>query len=101
MISTMWTKAPADLLGTGGLDVRPVFGPGLCTGSLENPALRIAAPFAPVQGTGLPAAAIALRLRPATRRPIGHDVVNPAYESTTFDNNGTTLGIHSSRRPQS
>ena len=99
MISTTWTKAPADLLGTGGLDVRPAFGPGLCTGSLENPALRIAAPFAPVQGTGLPSGATALRLRPVTRRPIGHDVVTTDY--TTFEKNGTTLGNHSSGRPQS
>ena len=101
MISTTPTLAPADLLGTGSLDVRPVFGPGLCAGSVENPALRIAAPFAPVQGTGLPAGSTALRLRPVTRRPIGHDVVTPAYANTTFENNGTTLGNHSSRRPQS
>ena len=102
MISTMWTKAPADLLGTGGLDVRPVFGPGLCTGSLENPALRITAPSAPVQGTGLPAGSTAIRLRPVTRRPIGHDVVTEqAYDGMTFENNGTTLGNHSSGRPQS
>ena len=102
MISTTWTKAPADLLGSSGLDVRPAFGPGLCTGSGENPAPRIAAPFAPVQGTGLPAGSTAIRLRPVTRRPIGHDVVTPqAYENTTFENNGTTLGNHSSGRPRS
>ncbi len=97
MISTMWTKAPADLLGLGGIDVRPAYGPGLCSGSAELVAVHIAAPTAPVQGTGLPAGSTAVRLRPVTRQAIGHDVVTKNF----FDNNGTTLGIHSSRRPQS
>jgi hypothetical protein len=97
MISMTWTKAPADLLGLGGFDVRPAFGPGLCSGSAEPVAVHIAAPTAPVQGTGLPAAGTAVRLRPVTGQVIGHDVVT----QQTFENNGTTLGIHSSRRPQS
>ena len=96
MISMTWTKAPADLLGQGGLDVRPVYGPGLCSGSAELVAVHIAAPTAPVQGTGLPAGSTAVRLRPVTAPAIGHDVT-----TTTFENNGTTLGIPSSRRPQS
>ena len=99
MISTTWMKAPVDLLGMGGLDVRPAFGPGLCSGSAELVAVHTAAPTAPVQGTGLPAGSTAVRLRPVTRRPIGHDVVTTDY--TTFENNGTTLGNHSSGRPQS
>jgi hypothetical protein len=105
MITTTWMQAPADLLGTGGLDVRPAFGPGLHLGVSEQAAPRIAERFAPVQGTGVSAGSAALRLRPVTRRPIGHDVVPTvectAYENTTFENNGTTLGNHSSGRPQS
>ena len=97
MINMTWTKAPADLLGLGGFDVRPAFGPGLCSGSAETVAVHIAAPTAPVQGTGLPAAGTAVRLRPVTGQAIGHDVMT----QQTFENNGTTLGIHSSRRPQS
>ncbi len=97
MISTTWTKAPADLLGQGGIDVRPAYGTGLCGGSADLVAVQIAAPTAPAQGTGLPAGSPAVRLRPVTQRPIGHDVVT----TNAFDDNGTTLGIHSSRRPQS
>lgn len=97
MISTTWTKAPADLLGLGGIDVRPAYGPGLCGGSADLLAVQIAAPTAPAQGTGLPAGGTAVRLRPVTRQAIGHDVVT----KNVFENNGTTLGIHSSRRRQS
>jgi hypothetical protein len=93
MISTTWMKAPADLLGLGGFDVRPVYGPSLCGGVAE----RAVAPIATRQGTRVPAAGTALRLRPVTRQAIGHDVVI----TKSFENNGTTLGIHSSRRPQS
>ncbi len=97
MISTTWTKAPADSLGLGGIDVRPAYAPGLCGGSADLVAMRIAAPTAPVQGTGLPTGSTAVRLRPVIRQAIGHDVVT----TENFENNGTTLGIHSSRRPQS
>ncbi|SNR75052.1 hypothetical protein [Blastococcus mobilis] len=93
MISTTWMKAPADLLGLGGFDVRPVYGPGLCGGRAE----RAVAPIATRQRTDLPAVGTALRVRPVTRQAVGHDVVIKNF----FDNNGTTLGIHSSRRPQS
>jgi hypothetical protein len=97
MISTTWTKAPADLLGLGGSDVRPAYGPGLCSGLTELAAVHMAAPTAPVHGTGVPAAGTAVRLRPVTRQAIGHDVVT----KKSFEINSTTLGIHSSRRPQS
>ena len=90
MISTTWTKAPADLLGLGSLDVRPAYGPGQCF------AERAGAPTATAQGTGLSAVGTAVRVRPVARQAIGHDVI-----TNSFDNNGTTLGIHSSRRPQS
>ena len=97
MITMTATFAPADLLGLGGSDLRPAFGPGLCSGSAELVAVHIAAPTAPVQGTGLPAGSTAVRLSPVTALAIGHDVVT----TKTFENNGTALGIHSSRRPQS
>ena len=103
MISTMWTTAPADLLGLGGLAVRPVYGPGLCAGVAERAVAPTAAFLAASQGTGLPAGSTAVRLRPVTPQPIGDVVATRAGfdGSTTFDNNGTTLGSHSSRRPQS
>jgi len=91
MISTTWTTAPADLLGLGRLGMRPAYGPGL-SGFAE----RAGAPTATRQGTGLPAVSTAVRLRPGARQVIGHDVI-----ATSFQNNGTTLGIHASRRPPS
>lgn len=103
MISMTPTVAPADLLGLGGFDVRPAYGPGLCAGLAERAVAPIAAFAAPWQGTGLPAGSTARRLRLVTRRPIGHDVVTSDSfgNSATFENNGTTLGYHSSGRPQS
>jgi hypothetical protein len=97
MISTTWTKAPADLLGLGGIDVRPAFGPGLCSGFAEYLAAPVNAPIAAAQGTGLSTAGTAVRLRPVTRHTAG-DVVET---TTVFQNNGTTLGNHSPGRPQS
>jgi hypothetical protein len=93
MINMTWSKAPADVLGLGGLDVRPAYGPGLCSGRAE----RAVAPIAPAQGTGLSAVGTAVRPRPVVRQAFGHDVVT----TKNFENTGTTLGIHSSRRPQS
>jgi hypothetical protein len=93
MINMTWSNAPTDLLGRGGLDVRPAYGPGLCSGRAE----RTVAPFAPTQGTGLSAVGTAVRLRPVVRQAIGHDVVT----TKNVQNTGTTLGIPSSRRPQS
>ncbi len=75
MISMTPTFAPADSLGLGGFDVRPAYGPALCSGSADLVAVHIAAPTAPAQGTGLPAGSTAVRLRPVTRQAIGHDVV--------------------------
>ncbi|HEY0127156.1 MAG TPA: hypothetical protein VGB58_08470 [Blastococcus sp.] len=103
MISMTPTWAPADLPGLGGFDVRPAFGPGLCTSSAELVAVHLTAPAVPVQGTGLPAGSAAVRRRPLPAPAIGHDVVtgDSSDHNTTFENDGTTLGIHSSRRPQS
>ena len=96
MINAIPTMAPADLLGLGSLDVRGAYGPRLCSGLADLLAVHTAAPTAPAQGTGLPTGGTAVRLRPVTRQPIGAVVV-----TKTFENNGTTLGNHSSRRPQS
>ena len=81
MITTTWTKAPADLLGLGSSDVRRCTGYDARTGIAVSPAPRVA----PFQGTGVPAGGIAVRLR-----PLAHNSID-----------GTTLGIHSSRRPLS
>ncbi|SFE65624.1 hypothetical protein [Blastococcus tunisiensis] len=97
MISTTTTWAPADLLGQGGLDVRPVYATGPCAGLAERAVAPMTAPTAPSRGTGLPTGSASVRLRPDARQAIGHDVVT----TNAFDNNGTTLGYHSSGRPQS
>ncbi len=91
MISTTWTKAPADLLGLGSFDVCPASVAG------AGSALRLAAVGAPFGTTRLPIGGGAVRLRPATRQPVGHDGVT----ANVTQNNGATLGIPSSRRPQS
>jgi hypothetical protein len=97
MITTTWTKAPADLLGLGssaarrcaGFDSRTVIG--------ISPAPRVA----PVQGTGVPADGTAVRLRPvfqAARIEVRNATLAHNYIGT---NDGTTLGICSSGRPLS
>jgi hypothetical protein len=95
MISTTWTTAPAGPLGLGSLDVRPAYGPGLF-----GFAARAGSPTATAQGTGLPAVGTGVRVRPGARQVIGQ-VIGQDVRSTSLQNNGTTLGIHSSRRPQS
>ena len=98
MITTTWTKAPADLLGLGSSDVRRCTGYDARTGIAVSPAPRVA----PVQGTGVPAGGIAVRLRPdfgQARTQARFEIQNPALAHNSID--GTTLGIHSSRRPLS
>jgi hypothetical protein len=94
MTKNMWTFVPAGVLGTGGADARPYGGP----------AVRAAAqpPFAMHQGTGLPAT----RLRTFVS---GVVVTGTAGTGTTCtprgefiaQNDGTTLGFHTSSRPLS
>jgi hypothetical protein len=79
MITDTWTKAPADLLGLGGFDVR------LCT---ERPV--------PFSGTGLPAGATAVRLR-----QVAGQAGYTAPMAFAHNSIGTTLGIHPSGRPLS
>ena len=91
MITTTWTKSPADLLGLGGsallecagLDRRTVIG--------VSPAPRVA----PFQGSGVPASGVAVRLRPIAQAA-GTDDQNQTHNFI-----GTTLGIHPSERPLS
>ena len=94
------TFAPADLVGLGGsamprcgdLDQRTVIG--------VTPAARVA----PFQGTGVPAGGTAARLRPAfqARPEVQISSWNAVAANAFADNSiGTTLGICSSRRPQS
>lgn len=105
MTKTMWTFAPAGVLGQGSVDVRPYPGVVVC-------------PTAPAaRGTGLPIGGFATevrgatgdeiaRLRPLTgsvavlaraQAPIAQNVI--AQQST--QNDDTTLGIHFPGRPQS
>jgi len=88
MITTTWTDAPTGLSGLGGAAVRS------CSGVM-------AAPIASVQGTGLPIAGTAVRMREAfrptgtqTRSALDHNYIGAK-------NDGTTLGIHTPGRPLS
>lgn len=95
MITTTWTKAPADLLGLGGSAVLECAGLDSRTVIGVSPAPRVA----PFQGSGVPAGGIAARLRPAYQaRP---EVQVSAWNTAVHNFIGTTLGIRSSGRPQS
>ena len=96
MITTTWTKAPADLLGLGcsavssraGLDHRTVIG------------VTPATPVAPFQGTAVPSA---VQLRPVQARPEVQVGTRATVSANPFAHNsiGTALGNCSSGRPQS
>ena len=79
MSTNMWIKAPADLLGLGGLDVR------LCGERVV-----------PFPGTGVPAGATAVR-----QRPVAGQAGYTAPMALAHNSIGTTLGIHPSGRPLS
>jgi hypothetical protein len=87
MISTMWTTAPAGLLGLGGSDARPYAVPGT------------AVPFGGMTG--------AARLRSADRQAFLQAPVVDVFgvevhvQKPIAPTTGTTLGIPSSRRPAS
>jgi hypothetical protein len=99
-MSTMTqTLTPADLLGLGGSAVSPCADLDHRTVIGVTPAARVA----PVQGTAVPAG-IAARLRPVFQgRPEVQVSAWNTVEANTVAHNsiGTTLGISSSRRPQS
>jgi hypothetical protein len=100
-MSTMTqTLTPAALLGRGGSAVSPCADLDHRTVIGVTPAARVA----PFQGTGVPAGASAARLRPAfhTRPELQVSARNTVWANTFAHNSiGTTLGICSSRRPQS
>jgi hypothetical protein len=91
MITTTWTKSPADLLGLGGSAMRECTGLDRRTVIGVSPAPRVA----PVQGTGVPAAGVAVRLRPIAQ------AARTEYQNQPHNFIGTTLGIHPSGRPLS
>jgi hypothetical protein len=98
MIRMTWMSAPAGSFGPGSADVRPGHRSGLGTGLPTGTVTRTAAcpavlPLHAVHGT----AVFAVRLRPDTRQQVARD----GMTEQTFQNFGTTLGIHSSGRPQS
>jgi hypothetical protein len=96
MITTMWTNAPADLLGLGGSDARACAGTGMPLGVAMVPT------GVPVQGTGLPTGGTAVRLREDFRQidaVTGDEAFDHNSIGTKYD--ATTLGIRSSRRPLS
>jgi hypothetical protein len=100
VITMTWTTTPADLLGLGSAAVRP------CTGIDVAVSAALRTPVAPVMETGLPTGGTTVRLRPAF--PQARADVPTTRRSTAFahnyiavKNDGTPLGIHSSRRPQS
>jgi hypothetical protein len=87
MLTTFWT-APAGVCGRGSVAVRP--------------SLLAAVPV--VQGSGLPAAGMAPRNRDrvAVRTGFGAALIQKTTPNDAItQNDGTTLGIHPSRRPRS
>jgi hypothetical protein len=97
MITTTWTKAPADLLGLGSSDVRRCTGFDARTGITVSSAPRVA----PVRGTGVPTGGTAVRLRPGCLQARAQAQFAPLAHNSIGTNDDTTLGICSSRRPLS
>jgi hypothetical protein len=111
MIDTRFACAPAGVTARGGLDVRPA---GLAALPPSRPryavvrsmtpfdltGTAVAAPPAPVQGTGLPAAgAVAPFGTPVTGTGVA--VIGTDAPQLHNSKQRTTLGIHSPGRPQS
>ena len=94
MITTTWTKSPADLLGLGSVAVRPCIGIVVAVSPVR-------APITSVPGTGLPFGGTAVRMRPEVRQA-GADARTTAFTHNSIAvTNGTPLGIHPSGRPKS
>ena len=93
MNTTTWTTPPADLLGWVGFAMRPCI-------ALDLPGVSAAPRDAQVRGTGVPAGSAA-RLRPVFQQAVNEALIGARYTAVTHNSIGTTLGIHSSRRPQS
>jgi hypothetical protein len=82
MISMTWTAAPTDYLGLGGSDACPQVNPRTQT----------------VQGTAVPFARDRKVFVPAGGERLVEDF---RIHNSIAPNDGTTLGIHPPRRPQS
>ena len=96
MTKNMWMSVPAGALGKGSADARP-FG---------DAAVRAAAqpPFAVLQGTGLPVARFRdLGYGPIVDAAVSGTGIAPCTPRGEFiaQNDGTTLGFHTSSRPLS
>jgi hypothetical protein len=96
MITMTWTAAPAALSGLGGAAVRPCSAFG---SRITVPAdAAMAAPFVPIQGTGVPADGTVVRVREAFRQT-GTQKRDHNYIGAT--NDATTLGLRTPGRPPS
>ena len=96
MITMTWTTAPAGLSGPGGVAVRPCSPFG---SRIPLPAdAAMAAPFVPLQGTGVPADGTVVRIREAFRQT-GTQLF--AHNYIGAKNDATTLGLRTPGRPPS
>jgi hypothetical protein len=91
MTSTPWTAAPAGTLGLGGFAV-PADGSFVGVSAFDEACDMVAT--AGTAGTAARVRPVAAHVVPAERQPR----IAPTYFA---QNDGTTLGIPSSRRPQS
>jgi hypothetical protein len=107
VISTMWTLAPAGARGPAGLAVRAadcvVVSPVVerlravpATSAAQRPGTRL--PGLGISGLGIDVFSIDV---PAVDAFGTTGYAQQVGERTTTEHNGTTLGIHSSRRPSS
>jgi hypothetical protein len=96
MITTTWTFCPAGVLGAGSADARPV--------SVVAARMPAVAPTVAFQGIGLPIAR--LRVDQVGTPPRGEYIAQRFVAKHTgapfgAQNDGTTLGFHTSSRPLS
>ena len=91
MITNTWTFCPAGVLGTGSADARPVTGV-----AVRMPAVS---PTVEFQGTGLPISR--RRVDIVGTPPRGDYLAQRFVAKHSTQNDGTTLGFHSSGRPLS
>ena len=102
MISTMWTSAPAGARGPVGLAVRTAACAGGSPVAVRLRALPAAVGTTPPIGTRVPGVfGTDVVATPASAVLDTTDYAQQISKRTTTEHNGTTLGIHSSRRPSS
>jgi hypothetical protein len=109
VISTMWTLAPAGARGPVGLAVRTAACADESPAVARLRALPVTPPVTPRPGTrvpgidvtGLDFTGIGVFATPAIDAFGTTGYAQQASKRTTTEHDGTTLGIHSSRRPSS